>query len=338
MNTNNSKPIKIFLTGATGYIGGSVLSKLLQPSHKGQYDITVLTRSEATIPKFKELGVTPLLGSLDSFELLTQAAIGADVVLQLADADHLPAVKALVKGLNTKDGKRRIYIHTSGTGVLRDESMGNYASEKIYSDLDMESIHALPITQPHKDVDAFLFKNNQNFESIIVCPPTIYGLGSGPFNRHSVQIPFMIRGYLKNGKASIVGKGLNIWGNVHVDDLANFFELLVEKALEGKADTGKNGWYFCTSGEHAWGDVVAKIAEELYKKKAISSSNVTEFTKEELETDFGKFAVLAIGGNSRSKSDRARQLGWKPDERNPNIFETIEDDVKLILEKEGFAQ
>jgi len=331
MNSNNT-PIKLFITGTTGYIGGTVLTKLLEPAHKGKYDITVLTRSEATVPKFKELGVNVLLGDLDSADLLTKAAIDSDVVLHIAHADHLPAAQALIKGLNTKDGKRRIYIHTSGTSVLADRAMGAYAAEKIFNDLDVESIHALPITQPHKDVDSYIFENNQNFDSIIVAPPTIYGLGTGPFNRHSVQLPGLIKAFIKAGKAGTVGKGLNRWGNVHIDDLANFYVVLLEKAVEGKASTGYNGWYFCVTGEHAWKDVTAKIAEELYKYKAISSPEVHEFNDEESTSIIGGWAWHAAGGNSRSRSDRALQLGWKPDERNPGIFETIEGEVKAILE------
>lgn len=331
MNSNNT-PIKLFITGATGYIGGSVLTKLLQPSHQGKYHITALTRSEATVPKFKELGVTPLIGDLDSAEILTKAAIDADVVLHFAHADHVPAAQALIKGLNTKDGKRRIYIHTSGTSVLADRAMGAYASEKIFNDTDIESIHALPITQPHKDVDSFIFENNQNYDSIIVAPPTIYGLGTGPFNRHSVQLPGLVKAFLKAGKAGTVGKGLNMWSNVHIDDLANFYVILLEKALEGKASVGYNGWYFCVTGEHVWRDISVKIAEELYKNKAISSPDVVEFTDDESNTFIGGWAWHAIGGNSRSRSDRALQLGWKPDERNPNIFVTIEEEVRTIVE------
>jgi len=332
MNTNNT-PIKIFLTGSSGYIGGTVFSKLLEPAHQGKYDISVLTRSESSIPKYKELGVTPVIGTLDSADILTQAAIDADVVMHFADsADHLPSAKAFVKGLNTNDGKRRIYIHTSGTSVLADKAMGNYVSDKIYSDLDMDSINALPITQPHKDVDIYIFENNKGFDSILVAPPNIYGEGAGPFNRRSIQIPSLIKGILKVGRAATIGKGLNVWNNVHVDDLGNFYVLLLEKALEGKASTGKDGWYFCETGEHAWKDIVIKIAEELHKQGKLSDTNITEFTQEEIDDIFGDMAWHALGSNSRSKADRARQLGFKSDERNPSVFDTIADEVKAILE------
>lgn len=326
-------PTKVFLTGATGYIGGSVLTKLLEPSQAGKWDITVLTRSEETIPKLKKLGVTPLLGTLEDDSLLTQAAKDADVVLSCANADHLSAVKALVSGLNSGE-KRRILLHNSGTGVLVDDARGDYASDKVYSDFDIEAIHDLPTSQPHRDVDAFIFGNNKNFESIIIAPPLIYGQGVGPFNQTSVQIPLLMKGYLKAGCAGTIGKGLSKWNHVHVENLADFYVFLLELAIEGKASTGKDGWYFCETGEHVWKDIESKIGEELYKNRAIKEEKLKEFTPEEVEKFFGKDAWFLLASNSRSRAERGKELGWKPTGKYPSVYDSIENEVKIFLEKE----
>lgn len=280
MASPNEK-VKIFLTGATGYIGGTVFSKLLET---GEWDITVLTRSENTLQKFRELGVTPLLGSLDDADLLTKAAVDADVTMHLADADHLPAVKALIKGLSA-GGKRRIFINCSGTGEISDDARGEFSSDKIYSDLDIETIHTIPATQAHRHVDSYIFDNNQGFESIIVAPPTVYGLGTGPFNRLSVQVPSLIRRYLKQGYAAVVGQGLNIWSQIHVEDLAEFFVFILQKALEGKAATGREGWYFCENGEeYYFKDLYGKIGDALYTRKLIDQAEPSvQFKPEEVE-------------------------------------------------------
>jgi len=327
------------MTGTTGYIGGSVLTKLLEPSQKGKYDITAYIRSEAVIPKYQELGVKTLVGSLESADILKQAAIDADVVFHFADsADHLPSAKALIEGLKTQDGKRRIYIHTSGTGELADDARGNSTTTVVYDDLDLDPIKALPVTQIHKDVDDYIFANNEGYEAIIVAPPAIFGDGTGPVNQRSIQIPVIIKGFLKAGKAGSVGKGINIWDGIHINDLTNFYALLLEKALEGKASIGKDGWYFCETGFYAMGDIYKKVAEELYKQKAISSPDVPEFTPEEVEKIFGKFGWTGLGSNSRSTANRARQLGWKADPTNPGVLDTIADEVKFYIEKEGLIK
>lgn len=332
MQTTN-KPAKLFITGATGYIGGTVLNQLLHSSHQGKWDITVLTRSQDTITKFKELGVTPLIGSLEDSEILTKAASEADVVLHFADADHLSAVQALVKGCNTSTGeKRKLFIHVSGTGILIEDARGEYASDKVYSDLDSAAIHAIPLEQIHRNVDNYIFENSTNFDSIIVAPPTVYGLGSGPFRRLSMQVPRLIQCHIQYGRAATLGKGLNLWNNVHVEDLADFFVLLLQKALEGKASTGKEGIYFCESGEHQQKDVVAKIGAALYKHKAISQPEVVQFTAEEVDKfGGGLYGWLGIASNSRCKAERARALGWKPSGTRGTILDSIESEVEFIL-------
>src|SRR3989338_10359686 len=100
----------IFLTGATGYIGGSVLTSLLQNK---KYKVTALVRAQEKATLLQELGVTPLVGSLDDLELITNASAQADVVINTADCDHLASAQAIVAGLERKHketSKKDIFI------------------------------------------------------------------------------------------------------------------------------------------------------------------------------------------------------------------------------------
>lgn len=355
--------LKVFLTGATGYIGGSVLSSLL--SNPGKYAVTALVRSQQAADKLKTLNVIPLVSSLDDSQLLTKAAEEADIVINTADADHLGAVKAIVAGLS-KAPKPKVFIHTSGTGkeeltivilieiilthnfyhemkfiifenwfcfeflgVLSDDSRGDVVSDFIYSDLDMKSINALPLTQIHKEVDQYIFDNSENIDSIIIAPPTIYGLGTGPFNRHSAQIPRIIKTCAKIEQAATLGKGLNVWNNVHVEDLADFYILVLEKALEGKADIRKNGWYFAENGEHRLSNLVQKIMEVMLKKKLIKTATIRSLTKEEVDKYIGADYAYAIGCNSRCKAERSRALGWSP--KRGDVFSHIEEEIDALI-------
>lgn len=328
--------IKVFLTGATGFIGGSLLSLMLHTAPHGKYDITTLVRSASSSASLAALGVTPLLGSLEDFELLSNAAREADVVVHCADADSMVAIKALVAGLISKKqttGERGILIHTSGTGELCDDARGDRASEDVYSDLDMGKILSIPITQLHKDVDSFILDScsDNSFSAYIVCPPTIYGLGTGPFNKHSVQVPALIRAALDRGKAGTVGKGLNLWNHVHVQDLAAFFFLLLEKAVEGKAGPSlpEGGWFFVENGEYSAIDAANKIGQVLFEKKAVETQEVNQFSGEEVSKYLGSHGWLVFGGNSRCKAERSRQLGWQP--TRSEFFECIEAEAEAIL-------
>ena len=118
-----SNKINILLTGATGYIGGTVLATLLQHPNVSQFNITALVRGdESRAKKLRLLGVTPLIGSNDSHDIIEKAASESHVVIHTANsADDLPSAQAIVSGLSKRikaTGKPAIYIHTSGTGVL----------------------------------------------------------------------------------------------------------------------------------------------------------------------------------------------------------------------------
>lgn len=105
--------LKVFMTGATGFIGGSVLANLLK--HPAKFQVTALVRSPEAAKKLITLNVTPLLGSLDDSELIIKASEETDIVINAANADHLGAVKAIISGLSNSS-KPKIFIHTSGTG------------------------------------------------------------------------------------------------------------------------------------------------------------------------------------------------------------------------------
>eukprot|EP00026_Physarum_polycephalum_P009787 Phypoly_transcript_09923.p1 GENE.Phypoly_transcript_09923~~Phypoly_transcript_09923.p1 ORF type:complete len:267 (+),score=49.80 Phypoly_transcript_09923:215-1015(+) len=227
----------VFLTGATGLIGGVVLEHLLKNK---DYKVTALVRDKAKAEKLQAVGVTPVLGDLDSHQVLVDQTFANDVVIHTANCDHLPSAKSIVEGLQKKKqtGKKGIYIHTSGSGIVSDQAFGQFASEKIYDDSDTADMTAIPVTNPHRDVDTFLFESAKNFtefDLVIVAPTDIYGQTSGNggiSNPISIQIPVAIKAALKHKRAQQIGKGLNVWSNVHIEDLGDLYALLLEKLVK----------------------------------------------------------------------------------------------------------
>ena len=107
--------------------------------------------------------------------------------------------------------------------------------------------------------------------------------------------------------------------------------LLSDKAWEGKASTGKEGWYFCESGEYYMKDLVKEIGKQLYKHGAIKKEEAVQFKSGEVEQLIGWWANFVFGGNSRSCSDRARQLGWKASGERGNVLDSVKEEVEVIL-------
>ncbi|CAF1519015.1 unnamed protein product [Didymodactylos carnosus] len=348
----SSTKINILLTGATGYTGGAVLTGLLQHSNASNFNITALIRGdESRVKKLASLGVTPLIGSNDSHEIIEKAASESHVVIHTANsADDLPSATAIVSGLNKRTkatGKPAIYIHTSGTGVLTEDVRGKKGSNIVYNDLDPAQINGLGDEQLHRNVDLFVINAadaNPLLKSVIILPPLIYGIGKGPFNRTSIQLPILIRAALKRAKAEVLGPGEATWDNVHIDDLVDAYIILLDQLLaaygpDAKVNekpspyltTGREGYYFSESGRHTWRQLAEKLGEVLYKKGIAKSPEVTSFPDEEVESalPFGRFSFLALASQSNCKAERIRKLGWKP--HRPSLFDSVEEQVDALI-------
>ncbi|KAF8994654.1 hypothetical protein BDQ17DRAFT_1311423 [Cyathus striatus] len=336
-----SNKVNIFVTGITGYIGGSVMAQLLEHPNAASFNITALSRSPEKAEKLKEF-VTPVVGSHSDTDLLEKLASESDVVLAMADADNMEAAQAILKGLKKryeKTGTAPILIHTSGTGVLADTASGKYSTETIYKDDDPAQLETLAPTQLHRDVDLVLLQaDNEGYVKVyIVLPSTIYGIAHnklvdrGIQNPHSVQIPALINASIARGQGGMVGEGKNIWPDVHIDDIASLYVTLFDVILSGKeVGHGREGFFFGENGEHTLyqiGEAIAKALVELGKGK---SREPTTFTKEEIDKYFG---VHYLGSNSRCRGNRSRALGWKPEKTPKDLLESIKPEVEALLNK-----
>ena len=166
---------KIFVLGATGYVGGSILSHLQSSSSSSAYSFSALVRDDKRAETLRSLKVEPVIGSFSDLPLLTAAAANADIVVN-SFSDDLPATQALIKGLKQRGGKRgpAYLIQVSGTGVLCDHARGENDAQIPFDDLDVSRISQLPDEQPHKNVDDYLFSCNDQpdvLRTIITCPP-----------------------------------------------------------------------------------------------------------------------------------------------------------------------
>ncbi|KAF9439168.1 hypothetical protein BGZ76_010067 [Entomortierella beljakovae] len=330
-------PIKVFIAGVTGYVGSTILDLLLNkerttaldtPGIPPRFTFRALVRSPEKAEKdIRPLGVEPIIGSLDDLDILEREAQNADVVLSVADADHLPSIKAILKGLKhtprPADGRKRpILIHTSGTAILFDDAFGAFSSTTIYHDNDTATLASIPVTQYHRDVDLEVMSPSLvgHVDTYIVAPPTIWGYGTGAGNHNSIQIPLQVSNSLRHKKALQVGKGLNVWSKVHVVDLAHLYVLLLEGALSepqegvGKLPKNEDAYYFAQEGDDfKYGEVAQEIAHS-FKRLGINDSDaVTSTSREEELKLWSAPAGLFIGGNSRSRAVKGRELlGWEP--------------------------
>jgi nucleoside-diphosphate-sugar epimerase len=299
--------MNIFLTGATGYIGGTVARRLLDDGHR----LRGLVRDADKGKRLAAMGVEPVAGSLDDSAVLTAEARRADGVINTASSDHRGAVEALVEGLA---GSSKPFLHTSGSSIVADEARGDVASEKIYD----EDTPIAPVAgkQARVDIDGIVRgAAARGVRSAIVCPTMIYGSGLG-LARDSVQIPKLAALARKAGVVRHVGKGLNVWSNVHVEDVADVFRLALAKAPAG-------AFYFVENGEASYRDVCVAIAKRLGMKEP------QPWPFDEAAKELGENgAAYSYGSNSRVRAKRTRaELGWQP--KHPSALDWIAKELPL---------
>ncbi|KAF5382083.1 hypothetical protein D9615_004318 [Tricholomella constricta] len=333
----------ILITGSTGYIGGSVLTRFLNRSDIASLNITALVRSPEKAEKLKALGVNAVVGSHSDSALVEKLASEADVVLSTADADHLEAAQATLKGLKKRynaTGNVPVFIHTSGTGVLADNAVGAYATDTIYDDSNPDQIETLTPSQPHRNVDLELVNADKQgyVKTYIILPSTIYGIASGKLvdhgiqNRYSIQIPALIDASLDRGAGGMVGEGKNLWPNVNVDDVADLFLVLYDAIRSNPATGhGREGFYFGENGEHNLYEVGKAVGKALVEIGKAKSDEPTTFTKEEIDKYFGGSPYL--GSNSRCRANRSRAIGWKPTKTTADMLASVKLEVEASLNR-----
>lgn len=285
--------MKIFVTGVTGYIGGSLADRLVRKGH----EVLGLVRNEAKIRPVEELGISPIIGTLDSQNVLAKTAKQSDAVFNMASSDHRKAVEALVEALK---GTEKPLIHTSGTSIVCDDACGEFESSLIFH--DDSAIHPLPTRAARVEIDRYVRRAgiDSGLRTVVICPSMIYGDGRG-LQKDSDQIPKLSKMAMRMGAGVYLGKGLNRWSNVFIEDLLDLYLLALEKAPSGS-------FFFAENGEEPFWRVAEAISHSLGLGGALVSSSI-----EEAIAEYGDWARYALASNSRVRATNARRLlGWKP--------------------------
>jgi nucleoside-diphosphate-sugar epimerase len=293
--------MNIFMTGAGGYIGGTIASALIAAGH----DVRGLTRSKASAQQLAAWGIEPVFGTLDDAVLLTREAERSDGVINTASADHAGAVKALIAGLVRSS---KPLLHTSGSSVVGDDARGACTTTQVFEETTPLVVN--PAKQARRDIDLqVLGAATSGVRSVVICPSLIYGVGRG-LNPHSVQIPFLAANAREQGRVQIVGAGLNVWSNVHIDDVVDLYLLALAKAPAGAL-------YFAENGEASFGEVGVAIARRL------GLSDVESLPPALAAEHWGEpRAYFSFGSNSRVRATRARsELNWTP--QHPSVIDWI---------------
>lgn len=291
--------MRIFVTGASGFIGGSFAAEAVRRGHR----VHGLVRSAEKAKACDAFGIIPVHGTLDDHGLLAEEARSADAVVNAASSDDRPAIDALLGALS---GSGKALLHTSGSSIVADDAEGEP------SDAVFDEDH-LPAPTEDKAARVALDRailSETGVRSIVLCNALVYGDAMGPSAR-SVQLPLLIDRAREIGEAAYVGRGLNRWSTVHIADVVDLYLLALDRAPAGT-------FAFVESGEASFRDMARSIADGL------RLGEPTSITIDMAEARWGRTrARYSLASNSRVRSLRTRTLGWSP--TGMTVHEWIED-------------
>jgi nucleoside-diphosphate-sugar epimerase len=282
--------MRVFLTGATGYIGSAVLDALLRGGHR----VTALVRDPEKAARLSARGVTTHVGELGTPKSYLHAVASADAVVHTAfessprgvEADR-QAVETLIGALSSRQGAQDtppVFVYTSGVWIL-----GNTTKPA-----DEEApVDPAPHVAWRPDHERRVLDGGSNgLRTIVVRPGIVYGGSRG-----------IVSDILKdalNGMMRVIGAGKNRWPTVYARDLGDLYVRLLES---GDA----SGVYHANDEtDERVNDIVEAIADHLTQRPEIRHMPLPEARRK-----LGTYAD-ALALDQRVRSPRARALGWAP--------------------------
>ncbi|KAF7562428.1 hypothetical protein G7046_g1706 [Stylonectria norvegica] len=347
-------PTKLLITGVTGFIGGTILSHILSsenPEIKG-LSISVLTRNDDRAKYFSSAKLKVYtIDSLDDAAAITAAASENDIVIHAASGYHTASAKALIEGLAKRKQQNPdaevYYIHTSGTSNLADRPITmTYIESRSFSDEDPD-IYAYMVerekieeySQRTTDLTVVETGKKGDVPTTIIMSPTIYGLGSGNFNRLTIQYPLQMKAALKEGIAEYVGDGKGVWDFVHVLDLAALYETVLLDWVEGRrrVPVGERGFIFSGTGRFAWKEVAEGIARAGFKLGKLRDAETRSTTLEEAARKWvggnEQLCELGFASNARTTAVIGRELGWRLTRTKKDWEESFLSEFEEVVRK-----
>lgn len=276
--------MKVFVTGASGFVGSAVVPELLQAGHQ----VLGLARSEESAQKLLAAGAEVLRGDLNDLDSLTHGATTTDGVIHLAFihdfSQYLAAAATDQRAIETMGaalaGTGRPLVVTSGFAGF---GAGRPATEED-----------TPGPSARGSEPAALALVPQNVRAMVVrLAASVHDAGDHGF------VPYLIQVAREKGKAAYIGDGQNRWPAVHRLDAARLFRLALEQ--------GQAGARYHGAGDE--GIAFRELAEVIGRRLGVPAVSVTP---DEAADHFGWMARFAGLDMQASSELTQQQLGWQP--------------------------
>ncbi|ACB96203.1 SDR family oxidoreductase [Beijerinckia indica] len=288
--------MRIFVTGATGWVGSAVVEDLIAAGH----EVTGLSRSSASAEKLAATGAQVVRGAIEDLDVLRAAAGQADAVIHTAFnhnwsrfAENCAADKRAIEVLGAElEGSERPLVVTSGVALL--------APRRLATEADV----APPVTESFPRASEAVVEELRGCGvrvATVRLAPSVHGVGDHGF------VPRLAGIARDKGVSAYIGDGKNRWPAVHRLDAARVFRLALDHTAEGP-------FHAVAEQGIALKDIAEAIARQFdLPLISISADGAAEH--------FGWFAPF-VGIDAPTSSDRTRAvLDWKPEQ--PGLLDDL---------------
>ncbi|MDQ1140576.1 SDR family oxidoreductase [Pedobacter agri] len=294
--------MKVFVTGATGFVGSAVVKELIHAGH----EVLGLARNEKAEQALLAAGAEVHKGDLEDLESLRQGAKSADGIIHagfIHDFTRFAAVCEIDRiAIETIGdaiiGTDKPFIVTSGTLVV---NPGRLATEDMLPNYNGQN----PRLASEKAVDKLAEKDVR--VAVVRLSPSVHGEGD-----HHGFVPMLINIAREKGSSAYVGNGENQWTGVHRLDAAKLYRLALEQATPGAR-------YHGVAEESI---TLKSIAEAIGKQLNLP---VVAKSEDEVTEHFGWFEHFASVNGPASGQLTRKRLNWKP--THPDLIHDLENGV-----------
>ncbi|PSN64073.1 NAD(P)-binding protein [Corynespora cassiicola Philippines] len=334
----------ILITGAAGYIGGSVLADFIARTTGSIKDakISAAVRSEEQAQALTKLGVNVILVNLESKEEVANSIVrnDIDVVVHTASSVVTDLATNLIRGLGHRRkiaGKETYFIHSSVAQAYTKEGNWPYGeirdTDAVYErEKEINDSHHVRVT----NIAVIEESKAQGVSSFIVPIPYVYGRGTGQWRRLSVNLPLYIQ-------ASIASRSVHKFEDnanpaaAHISDVTAYYSLLVEKILSNDPiPSGEEGYYFIAAHKLNWWEAMHQLAQHLHKRGLIEDPEVHIWPSYDVAADTLGLPRLYVRAMCAAGGDvipvKANLLGWKPEWNEKRFMESLDDEIQAVLD------
>ena len=289
--------MRVFVTGATGFVGSAVVQELRDAGHR----VLGLVRSDASAQALALTGAEVHCGSIDDLESLRAGAAACDAVIHTAFdhdfsrfAENCVRDRVAIEALGAAiEGSSRPLLVTSGLAMQAAGRPGH------------EGDDCLPVSEGYpraSEPTALALAARGVNAAVVRLSPTVHGAGDHGF------VPILIDLARRTGRSAYIGAGMNAWSAVHRRDAAVVYRRAIEAPRAGAR------WHAVAEERLMFKDIAAAIGEQL-------GVPVVSLSAEEAPAHFGWFTKFAGLDLAATSAVTREALGWTP--RQPTLAQDL---------------